>query len=67
MCARRQNQDLQVQLYLLSKYLVKLGVQGLTLPPTIAAIVQGEGCAGLARSRALVCVAAAVSSAEPCL
>jgi hypothetical protein len=38
----RQNQEQQEQLQVLSRYLLKLGLQGLALPPAVAAIVQGK-------------------------
>jgi hypothetical protein len=37
----RQSQEQQEQLQVLARYLLKLGLQGLALPPTVAAIVQG--------------------------
>ena len=58
----RQSQEQQEALQLLSRYLLKLGLQGLNLPPTVAAIVQGKrgGCR-------LICNKDAAPVADDCI
>jgi hypothetical protein len=50
----RQNQEQQEQLQVLSRYLLKLGLQGLALPPAVAAIVQGTALEQCRQHAALV-------------